>query len=167
MHKVQQVYQQIGVKPFLRLITGCLILVWGFFLSAIPTMIASQGWPSTAGTITSCIRQGTSFKEYDGDYHTETKVFISYQYTVTGTAYSSSAVNAIDYALSLYPIVFADRYPAGKAVVVYYNPKDPSQAVLEPGIVLLPEAVNLYSFFVSGAGLYFVFRGYRGLRKVN
>ena len=129
-------------------------------------MIASQGWPTTAGTIISCIRQGTSFKEYDGDYHTETKVYISYQYSVNGIAYSSSAVNAIDYALFLYPISFADRYPAGKAVVVYYNPKNPSEAVLEPGLVLIPEAVNLYSFFVTGAGLFFVFRGYWGLRKV-
>ena len=165
MLKELWVYQRITNKSLLTLIAGCLILVWGFFLSSIPTMIVSQGWPATEGVIISCIRQGTSFKEYDGDFHTETKVFINYRYSVKGIIYSSSTVNAIEYPLSLYPITFADRYPTGKAVVVYFNPENPAQAVLEPGFVLVTEAVNLYSFLVSTVGFYVVFRGFAGLRK--
>ena len=58
------------------------------------------------------------------------------------------------------PIV--DKYPVGKNVAVYFDPKEPSSAVLEPGLfdemlILFRMCIVLLAFF-GGLFLFVLFR---------
>ena len=56
-------------KNLHTLVVGFSLLFLGILFSSIPTMIASQNWPSTNGKITSRTVLAQRFKEYDGDYY--------------------------------------------------------------------------------------------------
>lgn len=159
MQKKQDIFGFIRGRSLLSVIMGGLLILVGILFSDLPTMIASLGWSTTEGTITSHRFQGAKFKEYDGDFHEEIYVFIHYEYAVDGLVYSARSINAISRPFYLYPEIFADRYPIGKEVIVYYNSKDPSEAVLEPGFVDVFMAFDVFSYLIFGAGIYFVFLG--------
>jgi hypothetical protein len=62
---------------------------------------------------------------------------IEYHYTVAGTLYRSRRVNFKGYVPYLEKAHrIAASYPPGAEVDVWYDPRDPRQAVLEPGIGL-------------------------------
>lgn len=90
MQKELKVYKYIQARPFMSLIVGAVILVLGLFLSDIPTMIMSQGWPTTEGSITSQRLIGQKFKEYDGDYFINIDGYIRYQFSVDGISYKGT-----------------------------------------------------------------------------
>lgn len=147
-----------------RLATGVILIIFGIFLSDIPLMIASHSWPSTTGEITSRTLVGQKFEEYDGDYYTNIDGYIRYQYTVEGIAFSSTAVNAID--SPFYPYETALQYPKGIEVQVYYNPRRPTQAVLEPGWVSTTWVVGFFPSLFFLAGFYILAREiYKLIRK--
>lgn len=64
------------------------------------------------------------------------------------------------YSSATIPRRVINRYPAGKKVIVYFDPLDPSQAVLEPGL-----SKGSWLIFVLGIG--FVGIGGVGLREVG
>lgn len=136
---------------------GISLFILGILFSNIPTMIASQDWSSTEGTITSRRLLGQKFEEYDGDYYTHIEGFIRYQYTVNGISYSSTMVNSI--RSLYYPYETALKYPEGKDVIVYYNPRKPEKAVLEPGWILSSKALGFFPSLIIVAGLYSMARG--------
>jgi hypothetical protein len=165
MQKKLNVLEYISGKPLLSLITGGAIFVIGILFSDIPTMIASQGWPTTDGTILTNRLVGQQFEEYDGDLYLNIDAYIRYQYSVNGILYYSMSVNSINSPFSDYPSEIASRYPVGKNVIAYYNPKDPSEAVLEQGFVDIYRAFDIYSFLFFGAGIYFIFLGILRIKK--
>jgi len=144
------------VRPLLSLLTGG-VFFFGILLSDIPTMIVSPGWPTTTGSIISRRYVGQKYKEYDGDYYTNIDGYIRYQYSVDDEQYTSNGVNSVD--TPFYPHDIVVHYPEGKDVIVYYNPNDPSEAVLEPGIVLSLKAFDIDSEILVGAGIYFMSLG--------
>ncbi len=91
----------------------------------------SVQWPQATGTITVSRLVQTTYhqrKTFRGE--------IRYTYEVAGAEYSSTRVSfrrvnagARDGWQQLIAV-----YPAGKSVPVFYNPKDPSFSVLEPGL---------------------------------
>ena len=163
MQKKLNAFEFIHGKPFLSLIIGGVVYIIGILFSDIPTMIVSQGWPMTGGIITTHQFMGQKFKEYDGDFYINVDVYIHYQYSVNNISYSSRSINSID--TPFYPKSFASRYPIGKDVTVYYNPKDPSEAVLEPGFVDVFKAFDVFSFLIFGVGTYYIFLGISGIKK--
>ncbi len=59
---------------------------------------------------------------------------IVYQYTVEGTTYRGTRLNFNGHVPTVIRVQrIVDRYPIGQPVTVWYNPVDPSSAVLEPG----------------------------------
>src|SRR5439155_23288043 len=71
---------------------------------------------------------------------------IVYDYQVETHVYSSERISFSDFAHTKdYAQSFINKYPKGKEVTVYYQPSNPSLAVLEPGI-----ADMSWSFPVGG-----------------
>jgi hypothetical protein len=163
-------FEIIRRKPLLSLMIGGVMFLVGILISDLPRMIVSPGWPTTEGTIVSNRILGSKIKLYDGTFYTDDgtdytnyKVYIRYQYFVDGSPYASRSVNAID-AL-YYPASLARRYPVGNDVIVYYNPQDPGEAVLEPGFVNVSQAFDVFSYFFFGVGIIFIYLSLASLKK--
>ena len=91
----------------------------------------SPGWPSIEGIVVDAV----NLEEYtiDGGYHY--KPVVAFKYEVEGREYFS---DRLTYGRKKFPDeAFVDhvirQYPAGMSVTVYYNPRRPRQAVLQPG----------------------------------
>lgn len=132
-------------------VIGIALLILGILFSSIPTMIASQNWLTTEGRITFRRLLGFKFEEYDGDYYINIDGYIRYEYSVDGQLYSSTRVNSI--SSPIYPSETARQYPEGKEVLVYYNPRNPAKAVLEPGWVFSTKAIGFFPSLMMIAGI--------------
>ena len=107
----------------------------------------SAQWPRSAGVITSSHLVAGSFKQMKGY-----RGVVQYRYRVGSAEYSGSRLSFGRDHLAVRDAwqKVLDAYPVGKTVDVYYDPKDPSLAILEPG--LLGEMALLYKmdlFFIS------------------
>jgi Protein of unknown function (DUF3592) len=112
-----------GLSKFLAL-TGGAIFFWGAFY--LYQGINSMQWPSVEGRIL--------YSHARGGPRPETLLW--YEYYVDNRRYLAS-----DYRNSGNLTLFleiadaaAKRYPVGRAVPVYYNPRNPQDALLEPGL---------------------------------
>ncbi len=93
---------------------------------------ASKHWPSTRGIIVSSTR--TRDPNYDSA--TSPVIYgaeICYEYSIEGQPFTGSRVTFGDYSASwpAHARGILIRYPVGREVLVYYDPKIPSFAVLE------------------------------------
>ncbi len=167
MSKKMDVFEIFRSQPYLSLVIGGMIFIVGVFISDIPKMIVSQGWPSVRGTILYHKFIGNKFKEYDGDFYTNIEVHIRYEYSVNGIAYTSLVLNSIDTPLNRYPSSYASRYPVGSKVAVYFDPEHPSDAVLEPGFVDIFRAFDVYCYIIFGIGVYFIYLGISRFKEIN
>lgn len=117
---------------------------------------ASRNWPTVKGKVT-VSKMGT----HRGDKSTTYSADVAYDYTVNGTRYTGDRVTfgSVSTSSTARARRVLNRYPKGKEVTVYYNPEDPEQSVLEPGIHgatwFLPAFGLLFA--VVGAAV-FVFR---------
>ena len=94
----------------------------------------SLSWPSIEGEIAHSALLFRSSANASTDNTPMYKADVSYRYKVKGVDYSSSRISLMDMSSTggrAQGIV--ERYPSGSMVPVYYNPSDPSDAVLEPG----------------------------------
>ncbi|MCB9444517.1 MAG: DUF3592 domain-containing protein [Ardenticatenaceae bacterium] len=165
MQRKRNAFEFIRGAPALNLIAGGMFIVIAILLSDIPRMIVSPGWPTTGGTILYHKFMGVKFKEYDGGFFTKIDVYIRYEYAVEGVSYTSLSINAIDTPAN--PSSYADRFPVGEDVTVYYNPKDPADAVLEPGFVNIFKAFGGFSFLILVVGVSLLFLGILENRKMR
>lgn len=114
----------VGIIGFVLLILNAIFLGIIFFMRK--KMAAVSQWPSTMGTVLMSTLERRSSSEGSTDYPV-----VQYSYQVGGQAYQS-------YKLAPGPAVggtgagkVVARYPAGAQVMVFYNPENPSEAVLE------------------------------------
>lgn len=142
----------IQVPIWLKVLAGLVLVAAGVLYSDVPTMFASRYWPAADGVITSRRLIGHRFEEYDGDFYTYYEGYIQYEYKVNGTTYTARTVNAL--SIPSYPQEISLKYPEGKAVTVFYNPRDPSRAVLEPGLVFSGQAFGLLSAVFCWTGVF-------------
>ena len=118
----------------------------------------SESWPSTEGEIAhSAILYQTDTTATSNGVATY-KADVAYRYKVNGANYSSSKVALLDLASSSgrgqQSIV--QRYPDKSKVDVYYNPADPSEAILEPGSVGGINFLYLIGGIFATAGVFFL-----------
>ncbi len=100
----------------------CLVVLGVWTRSA---SLRSRHWPSTPGVISASyvsVRSG-------GKSRTGT---IEYRYTVEGRTYTGSLLSFGKTLFESESTTVA-RYPQGAQVDVFYDPKDPALAVLDPG----------------------------------
>lgn len=110
--------------------TGAGILYYARSVSAKAQQ--SLSWPSTEGVIShsAVLRE---MQETSGSTRAATyKADVAYRYKVQGRDYSSERITLADYSSTTGRAQgIVNRYPDSAAVTVYYNPDDPSDAVLE------------------------------------
>ena len=92
----------------------------------------AKTWPTAQGRILSSRLAEVS--DSDGIIY---KAAVLYEYRVNGMDYRSDVwqVRAGSSSFTRAATKVVERYPAGATVTVYFNPEDPSDAMLEPGKV--------------------------------
>ncbi len=97
--------------------------------------VQSEKWVRTTATVTELEVQSDYTKRRGTTY----KIHCRYVYEVNGAEYVGSTIkispfrNKVDYPSERVDWI-SERYPVGSKCDVWYNPADPSDAVLEPGI---------------------------------
>lgn len=114
---------------------------------------SSNSWPTVRGTILSSEISSSTDSDSDTTYTSD----IRYSYSVGGSPIEGSQVLFGEGSTSDYDAVqkLVDRYPEKSLVTVYYNPDDPTEAVLEPGFnawLLLPLGIGGV-FLLVGLGV--------------
>jgi hypothetical protein len=91
-----------------------------------------------------------------------------YDFTVNAAAFNGNRVAFGDYgsSISSHAQDIVNRYPKGKAVTVYYDPKNPHVCLLEPGVKLQTWFLPGFGFIflaISGLIAFFIQKGLRTL----
>ncbi|RXJ43795.1 DUF3592 domain-containing protein [Gelidibacter gilvus] len=114
--------QKIDILGLIALVVATPFFI--FFVRNVMLSKASKNWPKVNGTIINIPNMPT-VRKYS----------MEYEYEVGGTTYRNRRVfysNIDAYSISL-AIEFDKKYSKHQIVDVFYNPKKPKQAVLEPG----------------------------------
>ena len=114
-----------GIIGFVLLILNTIFLAIIYFMRR--KMAAVSQWPSTMGTVVmSRIEQRSSSEGGYTDYPV-----VQYSYQVGGQAFQSLKLAPGPEVGGTGARKVVARYPAGAQVMVFYNPQNPSEAVLE------------------------------------
>lgn len=148
------------VFSLLLLAAGAVLALYGY--SQISDAMASSSWPSVKGEILhSEVEEKRRAKPpKDQGKRTKYSAKVAYEYIIDGTKYHTERVSYGETpSNSRTPAeTVVARYPAGKAVDVFYKPSKPKVAVLEPGMTVqawLFPAVGVILFLI---GLFSLFR---------
>ena len=118
------------VFPLIFVIAGGGIVIGGVL--QLMQASASTAWPQVDGRVRTSEVEYRTDSDGDGSYYAE----VLYGYTVEGVEYYANRVAYGDFGSSDpgFAKRTVNRYPAGSAVMVHYDPASPERAVLEPGI---------------------------------
>jgi hypothetical protein len=113
-------------------ILGCAMLVMNAIFLAIifftrRKMAAVQGWPSTMGTVP----MSTLEWRRSGNRGSAAYPVVQYSYQVNGMMYQGQKIAPGMEAGGTGAGKVVERYPAGAQVMVFYDPNNPADAVLE------------------------------------
>ena len=159
-------YRIISAFMIFIILAGCALFTFGVFF--VIEASASRDWPSVQGEVESVYvrrtRDNRSSTQGSYSYHFE----VTYNYLVNDITYISDRYSLGDgsTASSRYSTDDEARadaretYPTGSEITVYYDPADPSSAVLNPGLnwgTLVPLLLGLF-FILAGIMLLFVVR---------
>jgi len=146
----------LGFLGFLIVSGGALML---FGLSFLKTATASQQWPTAQGKVqaVTVTRDRTSTSSSPTYTYAYT---VTYRYEVNSNPYRGDrySLGNGSTASKRYPerseatAAAAKNYRIGQSVEVYYNPADPTSAVLKPG-------ANISTFVPLILGLFFIASG--------
>jgi hypothetical protein len=126
-------------------VVGAGLTYWGWTI--LQKARASADWPNTRGQIVSSTVSHSTDSEGGDSYTPE----VEYTYLVNDLEYGDDTIKfgETSYNSRRNAQEVADRYPAGQSVAVYYDPDNPEEAVLEPG-------VTAGSYLVLGIGAFFL-----------
>jgi len=110
---------------------------------------ASERWPKTPGMMI------TGGVEHPAHRSNEYTLRFRYEFNVGGIRHEGTHINAGDAMDTRRFAEFSERYAAGKAVTVYYDPADPDHSVLEPGVTPTHRILGFAAPVVLGMGLVF------------
>lgn len=142
------------------LLSICLLLVCFILLIAILRKLLlalkSYKWKKTDGVICkSKIIKGVGAIESNLIY-TE-NINFKYRYAVNGKKYHNDTISVLCILgiSGIIPSRILKKYPKGKSVKVYYSPKTPEKACLEPGIGITYTSPFLILILIMGLTLLF------------
>ena len=115
----------VGIIGFVFLILNVVFILILFFMRRRMAVVSQ--WPSTMGTVS------TSYLErrYSSDSGSTNYPVVHYSYRVGGQAYQGMKIAPGPDVGGTGAGKVVDRYPVGAQVMVFYNPQNPSDAVLE------------------------------------
>ena len=147
--------KSLGILTLAMLAAGAGLLLWGGY--EINRAYESRSWPNTQGTITSSYIKKENRKDSNNSYKTTYYPKVNYQYQVEGKYYSCNriAFGGVSGGKRSKAKKVVDRYPSGKKVTVYYNPKDPGVAVLKAGFSWGALFAFLTGLIFFGVGIMF------------
>ena len=116
----------IGVIGFVFLVLNVIFLGIIFFMRR--QMAAVSQWPSTMGTVHASYLERRSSSSDSGSTNYPV---VQYSYQVSGQAYQGTKLAPGPEVGGTGAGKVVARYPAGAQVMVFYNPQNPSDAVLE------------------------------------
>jgi len=133
------------------IVLGISALYWGH--GQVKKTMDARDWPRTRGTVIS-----SAVKVERGDSGFMFSPRVRYEYSVAGKTYAAERVSFGDYADSERSVArrIVDRYHPGQEVVGYYDPEDPTGAVLEPAVVggiWIPLIVGICCLLVGIVGV--------------
>ena len=115
-------------------------LTVGFFLlgsigvlASLPKLLKatkSTSWPSTSGKVlesTLDISRGNKLSDKTILPH------LLYEYEVGGKKYTSNKIHILRGWTENEAVLYPDRYPKDSLIIVFYNPRNPAEAVIEKG----------------------------------
>ena len=115
----------VGIIGFVLLILNAIFLSIIFFMRR--KMAAVSQWPSTMGTVNSSYLERRASSEGGSTNYP----VVQYAYQVSGQAYQSAKLAPGPEVGGTGAGKIVERYPAGAQVMVFYNPQNPADAVLE------------------------------------
>ena len=120
-----ELYLTVGIIAFVLVILNAIFLTILFFMRR--RMATVSQWPSTMGTVLmSRIEQRTSSEGGYTDYPV-----VQYSYQINGQAYQNAKLAPGPEVGGSGAGKIVARYPAGAQVMVFYNPQNFSDTVLE------------------------------------
>ena len=115
----------IGIIGFVLLILNAVFLGIIFFMHR--KMAAVSKWPSTLGTVNASYLERRSSSEGGSTNYP----VVQYSYQVSGQTYHTTKFAPGPEVGGTGAGKVVARYPVGAQVMVFYNPQNPSEAVLE------------------------------------
>jgi hypothetical protein len=155
--------------PFVILSAGALFFFVATYFSYVLWQdrarigTASQDWPTAPATfVAGTVKHtGSASRPQTPSF----KVAIRYTYLVNGTAHFSNEISAVarGFRTRADAQAFVDGYPKSK-LVAHYNPANPSEAVLEPGVPFAWRLLALGPLATGAMALWLLFLALRSLR---
>lgn len=127
-------WKRLGFLIFV--VIGACVLIWGY--GSYNKSQKAKSWPTAEGTIISSdVELARSHASGRRRSRRTYRAEVMFEYNVDGKTYTSNRVVMEGFSSSKrsYAEKVVERYPEGEAVTVYYDPTDPTMAVLEPGKV--------------------------------
>jgi hypothetical protein len=128
----------MGTGAIIGIVAGFVFALIGVILLVVAIVSRNKankakGWPTAQGMVVSSeVREHQNYDSEDGRSSINYEPVVQYSYTVNGTPYTASRIaygaNQFDHNTAQNK---ANRYAAGSAVTVHYNPGDPHDVVLE------------------------------------
>lgn len=115
-------------------------VLWAIAMAQdIETVAETARWPTTPGTIVSSALSRDMIRTYMGRYSRVRPVFayrlhLQYAYSVAGSQYTGWRWNALPPSTNQATHAMLRKVPAGRAVVVHYDPRDPVSSVIDTSL---------------------------------
>ena len=123
--------------------------------------MGSKRWPTAKGRVVKCEVNSHTFSEDGPDIpYAE----IEYSYGVGDAVYVGSRISlaGLDHTGAAAE-AYVKKHPAGTSIAVFYDPKNPADALLEPGVRahVLVKIVGALMLLSMGAAMVFAFKAWR------
>ena len=146
----------VGLGLFL---VGCAFISYG--LGQMSKAKQSVNWPSVPGSVISSEKEKHTTTEESGSSKRTVTYYlaaINYEYQVDGKAYRSNRI-AFGGQNRNQTVTLLNKYPKGKSVIVFYDPDDPEEASLEPGMKKGSYFTPIFGAVFALFGLLIAFKG--------
>lgn len=148
--------------PYILIVVGAAIL--GYLVYIAFRASSSTSWPKTSGVLLSKGKQLHVSRDLTShEKHVTWKslhIDVEYEYEVDGVRYVSSRVTFSDMVNK--PVSALDRvldeYLSSDQVTVHYNPKDPSDSALHPGLRVWNFTPMITGILFIGAGVFLLYQ---------